>query len=196
MRALGWAVAVALAAWSDADGAPISLGYVEDPGALCAALRDFDLDGGAWVESAAVTGGWHCARIAPTVAIGRPGSDGRPTTLTYSARGGPDSIDRLMLQLDLNNPATADEGRAVLLRAAAAVAGQLQVRLPPRISTLIVSHPLAPRPDWRPTTDDPGRRTLHEERQGWVRVRLQAEETRLAALVLTFANPEPSGAWE
>jgi hypothetical protein len=83
-----------------------------------------------------------------------------------------------------------------LREAAAGLSGAIGVRLPAKIEELV----LRPRKPGEPLSgagDRSGQRlVLHEERQGWVRVRLTAEEARLTVLTVTFANPNASGVWD
>ncbi|HEX6978368.1 MAG TPA: DUF6030 family protein [Alphaproteobacteria bacterium] len=181
---------------SAAGASPVDLDRVEEPAALCHVLRPLGLDAGVtWRRSAAIPGAWSCSMPRATRDIGGETNE-RAERLEYAVLGsGSDRIDRIVVRLDINDRAGTKEGRALLASAANMVADALGIKLPPKIDALIATHMVAPRPDWRPSPEDPGRQVLHEERRGWIRVRFEAETSRVAALIVSFVNPNASGVW-
>lgn len=177
--------------------APVDLSHMPDPAELCQALIPLGLNPGReWRQSEVTRGGWVCSRARAVREVGAPGSEGS-SDLTYVVYGsGPTRVDRVVLQFTSRNPAAAIEGHKLLQRAATGVADTLAIKLSPALTSLLVEQPVVAQPDWRPSPGDTGRHLLHEERQGWVRIRLEAERTRIGALVLSFVNPDASGVWK
>lgn len=169
----------------------LDLDRAPDPAALCRALALEGMDlGSLWQESRAIRGGWVCAR-----ADGTDGSEG-VNGLSYRVLGsGPNKIDRLILRLDLGDALGAQDARVTLARAGERLAAALGMKLSPQLMGRIEAERLSSRADWRPTAADSGRRLVFEERQGWTRIRLSAEQSTQAALILSFDNPNASGLW-
>lgn len=168
--------------------AALDLDRTPEPAMLCQVLEPEGIDlGSHWRESRAIRGGWVCERG------GR--GDGKHG-LSYRVLGsGPNKIDRLILTLDLGDHPGPENTRVMLARAGERVAAVLGIRLSPQLISRIEAEPISPRADWRATAADSGRRLIHDERQGWVRVRLAAEQSTQAALILSFDNPNASGLW-
>lgn len=177
---------------------PVDLSRMPDPAELCRALTPLGLDPGPdWRESKVTRGGWICSRARGMRKIGPPGPEGYPSDISYMVYGsGPARVDRILLEFTLRNPAAAAEGQALLQAAAQGVASTLEIKLSPVLTALLVEQPIIARPDWRPSPGDTGRHLVHEERQGWVRIRLEAERTRIGALILSFVSPDASEVWK
>lgn len=177
---------------------PLDFDRVPDPAVLCRALASYGLDGGnIWQESTVRRGGWSCERNGATRECGRVGTSEAPGDLAYYVFGsGPGKIDRVVLKLTME-AGDSDSCRAQLRALADELSGLIGITFPAKIAELIATVRLAGEPASGAVTGRiASRQVLHEERQGWVRVRLTAEDSRLRVLIVTFANPNASRVWD
>ncbi len=177
---------------------PLDLDHVQRPATLCRALAPYGLDAGnVWRESASRRGGWSCERNGAIRECGRVGAADPPGSLAYYVFGsGPRKVDRAILQLTMH-AADSDLCRAQLRKLAGALSGVIGIMPSARIAELIST--------WRAAGEAASgavtgrgidRRALHEERQGWVHVRLTGEDSRLTVLTVSFVNPNASRVWD
>jgi hypothetical protein len=119
-----------------------------------------------------------------------------PSNLSFFGYGsGPNKLDRVTLKLNLNNLATADEGKRRLMRAVSALAAEMAMEVPASFQAAVNAHrgrmlrepPAASSPD--------ARRTIMESAQGRMVLQLLVEQSRLSAIVVHFRNRDASDLW-
>jgi hypothetical protein len=177
---------------------PLDFDRVSDPAVLCRALASYGLDGGnIWQESTTRRGGWSCERNGAIRGCGKAGTSEPAGDIAYYVFGsGPGKIDRVVLHLTMEG-GDSESCRAQLRELADALSIVIGITLPAKIADLIATVSLAGEPaSGAATGRNASRRILHEERKGWVRVRLTAEDSRLRVLLVTFANPNASRVWD
>jgi Family of unknown function (DUF6030) len=187
----------ALSASSLCAAEPIDFDRARDPAALCSALAPLGLDAGsAWQESAARQGGWSCERNGAVRECDREDAARAQGELAYFVFGsGRRKIDRAVLQLTLSAEAEA-ACRALLQEAAATLSEAIGIKLPVKIARMITNGRNIGEPASGGPSARAGRVLLHQERQGWVRVRLTTEDAWRTVLTVSFVNPNASRVWD
>jgi hypothetical protein len=119
-----------------------------------------------------------------------------PSNLSFFGYGsGPRKLDRVTLKLNLNNPATADEGKRRLMRAVSALAAEMGMEIPAGFQNAINAERGRLLREPPPSSSRDARRTLMESAQGRMVLQLQVEQSRLTAIVVHFRNQEASNLW-
>lgn len=103
--------------------------FMGRPEALCAELTGIGVPMSDWRPDPLVPGAWFCA--SDLVAIGAPGADGRSSSLFVNLRGlDKEGLGSVRIKLNGDNPRTAPQAQAALLRVLEAVGARYGWPLP------------------------------------------------------------------